>query len=635
MIDVDVLGWTDDALAEAADPRGWTREAIDRLELTWLDPQHRVGIPVRDETGADLGELRYDPTGQLTPKMLADHGVPRVLFPPPEAVGNDEPPDQTLWLVEGEPDAIRAWSLGLPAVAVPGAQSWRDEWAARFTGRHWRIAVCFDCDTTGRTHATRAAEALARAGLDVRLIDLDPSREDGYDLTDWTRLADTSELRQQAAAALLAIADGTSSYEPTIGPPEEQLVPERPWRSVPWSTFRDSAPPEQHWLIEGLLPTGALAFVAGPPKRGKTWVGLGLSLCLSLGRAWLGRHSVPQARDVLYCALEGSQTGLRTRIGALARGAGADPDTDDLETLHMLYRPRPFNLADLATADWLLTEAAETDAALIVVDVLRAAARFQENAAEDFARIREHLDPLLAEGRTVALLHHFGKLTETQKERSPGERMAGTGAMYGALDVGFLITRSEDHARRLRLTIEARDFAAPDALELVVDGNGSGQYGGFTYTDTATLTEEEIIARDLVAEAVELLTDREQGMSRDDLADKLGVGWKELKGQIDADEQRRVEHWTLERDGRFPDGPSWNYAPFLTPELYARAKRGDGAQQSLVDESNRSVQAGPSGPSDAPTGSVGRSVPLSGDRPDRATTSRLSPPGPSEPSDPS
>ena len=65
--------------------------------------------------------------------------------------------------------------------------------------------------------------------------------------------------------------------------------------------------------------------------------------------------------------------------------------------------------------------------------------------------------------------------------------MAGTGAMYGALDVGFLITRSESGARRMRVEVEARDFAAPDALGVVIDGTGSGEHGGFTYTDTATL----------------------------------------------------------------------------------------------------------------------------------------------------
>ena len=44
--------------------------------------------------------------------------------------------------------------------------------------------------------------------------------------------------------------------------------------------------------------------------------------------------------------------------------------------------------------------------------------------------------------------------------------MAGTGAMYGALDVGFLITRSESGARRMRVEIAVRDFA--DRIELGV-----------------------------------------------------------------------------------------------------------------------------------------------------------------------
>ena len=332
------------------------------------------------------------------------------------------------------------WSLGLAAVAVPGAGNWRDEWAARFAGRRWRVIVCFDCDEAGRAGARRAATAIVRAGGDARLVDLDPTRDDGYDLTDWTRGADTAELRAQAAAALGAIADRAELYRPD---PAEGDPGGRPWRSVPWSTFRDEAPPAHRWLIDGLLPAGVLCFVAGPPKNGKTWIGIALALAIAIGVPFAGAYEVPEPRDVLYVALEGSQTGLRTRIGALARGAGLDPDGDELERLHMLYRPRPFDLAELATADWLLEEAADVDAALVVVDVLRAAARFKENAAEDFARVRDDLDPLLAGERTVALLHHFGKLTDTQKERSPGERMAGTGAMYGALDVGFLITRSE------------------------------------------------------------------------------------------------------------------------------------------------------------------------------------------------
>jgi RecA-family ATPase len=517
------LGWSDQALDDVARTRGWTEDAIERLELGW---DGRALIPVRDGAGDDVGELRYDPTGETQPKMYATAGTPRQLFPPPEQITDLEVGDPpTLWLVEGEPDAIRLWSLGIPAVAVPGAQNWQDRWAARFTGRHLRVIVCFDCDNTGRTNAARAAAAIVRAGVDAALVELDADRDDGYDLTDWSANATTAEDRAQARQLLQAIAERTPSYEPPPATETEaapstdgQVAGERPWRSITWSTFRDTSPPAHKWLVDGLLPAGVLCFVAGPPKRGKTWVGLGIAIAIALGRPLapepdtgqdepFAGFAIPHARDVLYVALEGSQTGLRTRIGALARGYGVDPDADQLERLHMLYRPRPFDLAELAGAAWLVQEADELDAALVVVDVLRAAARFDENAAADFAKIRDRLDPLLALERTVMLAHHFGKLTDTQKERSPGERMAGTGAMYGALDVGLLITKSEDGARRLRVDVEARDFAAPDALGLVIDGDGTGKHGGFTYADTATLVTDATAAaaRDVAGEVEKLL----------------------------------------------------------------------------------------------------------------------------------
>jgi hypothetical protein len=532
----DLLGWTPDALELVDRFRGWTEPAIERLELAWLAEERRVGITVRDPVGDVAGELLYDPTGEHHPKMIARAGTPRELFPPPELIGDAELDEhRTVWLLEGEPDAIRAWSLGLVATAVPGAANWREEWAARFTGRHLRVIVCFDCDQAGRAGAARAAASIAAAGVDARLLELDPDRDDGYDLTDWSRGATNETTRAQAAASLQAIAEQLELYRP----PGEHG--ERPWSSVPWSTFRDTAPPAHNWLIDGLLPAGALCFVAGPPKRGKTWIGIAVALAIALGRPYI-EFDIPEPRDVLYLALEGSQTGLRTRIGALARGFGTDPDTEQLERLHMLYRPRPFDLAEIATADWLLEEALEVDAALVVVDVLRAAARFQENVAEDFARIRDHLNPLLELERTVMLLHHFGKLTETQKERSPGERMAGTGAMYGALDVGFLITRSTDGARRLRVDIEARDFAAPDALGLAIDGEGTGKHGGFRYDDVASLVIDESAAadRDVAGEVEQLFADGRWRLAdeirkppRDDGGGGIGVNLELLHDHLD------------------------------------------------------------------------------------------------------
>ena len=68
----------------------------------------------------------------------------------------------------------------------------------------------------------------------------------------------------------------------------------RPWRSEAWPEFRDTSPDEPRWLVHGLLPAGALAFIAGPPKAGKTWLALAFSLALASGRPLLDRYAVPE-----------------------------------------------------------------------------------------------------------------------------------------------------------------------------------------------------------------------------------------------------------------------------------------------------------------------------------------------------
>lgn len=125
--------------------------------------------------------------------MLASAGTPRSLFPAPELFA----PVGSLWLVEGEPDAVSACELGLMAVGLPGVGSWarhRDEWVPRLAGR--RIVVLMDCDLPGRETAELIDQDL-RGHADVRVLTLDGTREDGHDLGD--------ELAVAARAGELAV----------------------------------------------------------------------------------------------------------------------------------------------------------------------------------------------------------------------------------------------------------------------------------------------------------------------------------------------------------------------------------------------------------------------------------------------
>ena len=76
---------------------------------------------------------------------------------------------------------IAARSHGHPAIAVPGTSAWQPDWAHQLACR--AVTVVMDCDPAGRDAAARIAADL-RPLAAVRVKDLAPGRNDGYDLTD-------------------------------------------------------------------------------------------------------------------------------------------------------------------------------------------------------------------------------------------------------------------------------------------------------------------------------------------------------------------------------------------------------------------------------------------------------------------
>ena len=244
-------------IARLGEIRGWTSEAIASLELG-LDGD-RVTIPVRDSTGKLVNLLAYAPNPERREgvKMLAIRGAPRDLFPAPEMVAGDP-----VWLVEGEPDAIAGTSAGLATVGVPGASTWRSEWAARFGGR--RVVVCFDCDSVGREQALKLAGLIAVKATEVRLVDLDYSRDDGYDLSDLLR-----ELGPEMARRLLA-----EKYQAA-----DVIVPD----GIRLLNFDSIERENVTWLVPGRVPLGMLTMIVGDPGLGKSMLTIAWAGELSRG----------------------------------------------------------------------------------------------------------------------------------------------------------------------------------------------------------------------------------------------------------------------------------------------------------------------------------------------------------------
>jgi len=167
--------------------RGWSRRALVDLEIGF-DGQ-RITVPIwrLGEAGrsghrrAELqGLLRLRIDGAQQPKVIAARGSRLGLVPLLAWTR-----ERRVCLVEGPSDMLAARSAGLPAIAVPGANAWRPQWARELEGR--TVVVVMDCDRAGRQAAGRIKADLERRGIAAAIHDLAPARDDGYDLSDWLR----------------------------------------------------------------------------------------------------------------------------------------------------------------------------------------------------------------------------------------------------------------------------------------------------------------------------------------------------------------------------------------------------------------------------------------------------------------
>ena len=101
------------------------------------------------------------------------------------------PPDQALFVVEGEKDVDRLWAEGLAATTNPmGAGTWRSEFSESLRGR--RVVIVPDNDLAGREHAAEVARSLLGVAAELRVLDLPDLPEKG-DVSDWFDAGGTSD----------------------------------------------------------------------------------------------------------------------------------------------------------------------------------------------------------------------------------------------------------------------------------------------------------------------------------------------------------------------------------------------------------------------------------------------------------
>lgn len=328
---------------------------------------------------------------------------------------------ERVYIVEGEKDADRLWSLGIPATTCPqGAGKWRPEYNDLF--RNKQVVILPDNDTPGEHHAQQVARALlpvATAVKIVRLPDLPPKG----DVSDWLDAGHTKEaFATSVKATPILKSDDVAGHEKsaTREPGPKQLQ----WYTV--SELREETAATIPYLVADLLAESSLSVIGGKIAVGKSTLARSLAYCVVRGSAFLDRNVVQGA--VLYVAPEESKHGVMTDLVALGF-TNEDP-------LHLCFA------SNETVIEQVLAKLQETHARLVIFETIFRVLRIKD--VNDYAQSTQKLDPVLELARKtsahVLFTHHLGKRDTTDAL----DALLGSTAIGGTPDTRIILKKKGD-----------------------------------------------------------------------------------------------------------------------------------------------------------------------------------------------
>jgi putative DNA primase/helicase len=334
-----------------------------------------------------------------------------------------------IYVVEGEKDADRLVSLGIPATCNVGGAG-RGKWLAQYTqalkGLH--VVVVADDDEPGRRHARFIADHLE--GVAASVIRLVP--KSGNDLSDHLdaghRLDELQPLPELDTGATL------------LHPADIAITP-------------------VEWVWPGYIPRGAMTIIDGDPGDGKSVLTIDLAARWSTGALLPDGAPNPGPMDVVLVSAEDDPMVIATRL----RAAGAD-----LNRVHMLVsirtvagEERPFDLStDLPLLEDVLRQ---TKAGVLILDPLMAFMNEQVDTYKDH-HVRRVLQPYIELVRqydsSLVVVRHLTKGSSKALYRG-----GGSIAFVGAARSAFLVAReAQDDEIRVLANIKANMGGRPAAL---------------------------------------------------------------------------------------------------------------------------------------------------------------------------
>jgi len=351
----------------------------------------------------------------------------------------------TLYLCEGTSDTWTLWHADLPALGIPSASTWREEWWREVEGFE-RIVLIPDADDAGAGLAQKLAETCP-----------DHLQERVYVLHLPEGVKDANELWQQVDAdpERFKEALNLATWQPLKELPTCQVanLPETddlPLLAPLSELLSSDAEHELEYVpllgVDGLIARGTITLLGAHPKAGKT------TLLIHACRAW-----VQQNRRVVYLS-EDSRPVWRERVKRF-------PELNTL-ILNAIPRAHPENWARAVR---------ELEPDIVIVDTIR---RFMPPKDEnDSASVSLALTPFVdlqqeLPRTAIVLVHHTKKSLSSDGEITD---IAGSHAFTAEVDAILLLAPVREHKRQRILTpIAGRLWTlSPEPLVLELSEDGS------------------------------------------------------------------------------------------------------------------------------------------------------------------
>jgi DNA-binding transcriptional ArsR family regulator len=217
----------------------------------------------------------------------------------------------TLYLCEGTSDTWTLWHADLPALGIPSATYWREEWWREVEGFE-RIVLIPDNDEAGEKLAREIAKTCPDHLRErVQVLQLPDGIKDANEL--WQREGANAERFRNALAECATF---SLSHFLTLNTSEKV----RNWQAEPID-LAEATPRPAEWLVKDLIPARHATNLYGDSGTGKSLIALYLALCVIEGIPFLNFPTVKRGK-VLYLDLELDAEIHTLRWWAIARGAG-------------------------------------------------------------------------------------------------------------------------------------------------------------------------------------------------------------------------------------------------------------------------------------------------------------------------